>query len=189
MTNLKDGRDHHWWPKSLSKNWSSGPDNKINTISHGGYEKRYSPKAIGKTYDGHNIIFDSIWDSSFERKFDRSDNDFPELTKWLLSAVSDVREGPKPLQHDEHQLKMLAVCLSSLVARNPTIRNTISLTIESYGLASSKNLIAANLANLHDFFASRSRLIFWRAKKRPILLTISDQYAYFYDCLLSLVTD
>jgi hypothetical protein len=151
--------NHHWWPRSLSKQWA-GSDGGVSQLSWDGSEVRSNPSNFGAIRNAHHLTRgnDSPWNATFEPVFDKADNTFPSLTEWLLRLNAkragrdtfDDRFEAKPLSQ-ERRLE-LAECLASLIVRSPRSRNNIKITIESYlavdrtsGYSVDKTLIAANM--------------------------------------------
>jgi len=158
------GEEHHWWPKSLSKSWCNA-EGRIQSLRPNGWRKAYVPRAIGRIPDGHNVLVGGPWNATFEPLYDRPDNDFPTLVTWLSELYRKPAEtAPRsyaPVFPDTMRAR-LAHCLASLIARNPTMRDSVKRTVTYYqdrmGFAEPnvpKHLVAKNIEHLYLDFAKR----------------------------------
>jgi len=132
MAKLKSER-HHWWPVCVSRHWA-GDDGKTGWLKPDGSTVRIPPARLGVIGNGHHIKLgrndeDTVWDQSFERVFDKADDAFPELIRWLeeleRKPVREVRELrqrfiPQPCTDDE--LARMTECAVSLAVRGPMNR-------------------------------------------------------------------
>ena len=111
--------------------------------------------------NGHHIKFGRTssettgWDMSFEKEFDRADNNFPTLINWLESlertAVidADLRKRFVPRQATDEQINILIECAVSLAVRGPLNREaSVSLAEQLRGPLPERernSLIGANM--------------------------------------------
>lgn len=158
---------HHWWPRSLSKQWAAA-DGCVTQLSWDGSAVRSPPANFGVIGNAHYIKFseDSPWNYSFESVFGSADSQFPYLAAWLLELeTKSVRSKAQlkdrflvqPLTRERRN--QLAEGLSSLIVRSPRSRNNIRITIQSYASEDGiekypvdKKLIAANMQASHGVF-------------------------------------
>ncbi len=161
---------HHWWPRGLSKFWGNA-DGFAHRIDSDGDLLRSLPKAFGAIRDAHTIRLggdkDSPWDQSFESDFDKADNDFPALARWLNGLRSphaaedvDFAKRLSPLIVTDQQTDTVGECLASLIVRSPGFRATVRRTTEYYrarmGMsepAADKNLIGLNVRSAQRLIA------------------------------------
>lgn len=158
------GENHHWWPKGLSKSWCLA-DRRIMSVRANGYRKPYAPKAIGRISDGHNLLRGGSWNDTFESLFDQPDNDFPKVVEWLhglfRKPVYSISRVYAPVTPDS-LMSMLSNCVASLIARNPTTRESVRQGALYFrrrvGMASevvSDSLVAAGIKDLYLDYAKR----------------------------------
>jgi len=130
---------HHWWPQSVSKFWADR-DGRVTRISCDGKLIPSFPKSFGAVRNDNNIVLGkepTVWDESFEDTFAHADSNFPKIVRWLQQLTCNVpanqdhpfakRLAPLILQNEMHAL--LAECLASLIARSPSFRHRIDLSI------------------------------------------------------------
>ncbi len=133
---------HHWWPECVSKKWADQKGG-VHRISPDGNVIRAKPSAFGVIGNAHLIKVDhrnnkpSPWDESFEKEFDRADNEFPQLVEWMESIPRPERATGGPLHSrfkaraaPQDQLEKLAECLVSLAVRSPLNRNAAASLAE-----------------------------------------------------------
>lgn len=158
---IRYGEKHHWWPIGLSRGWARG-DGRINTISQHGVPKAYFPKEIAKIVDGHNILVGGPWNETFEHQFSEPDNNIPSVVRWLEGLHAEPYQATKRVHSvdmtDNDRLK-LSQCLASLIVRNPTMRNSIILSVQGFhqrgGIVDYQvpgHLISANMRDLYSTF-------------------------------------
>ncbi len=116
------GEKHHWFPKCVSRGWA-GPDGKVNRTNSRGDTRRFHPKGVGYRPDGHNILFGKLspWESTFEPAFDRADNAFPSLIRWLSAEIKPETKRLAGLMLRDRRAEV-GECLASLVIRSPRMR-------------------------------------------------------------------
>lgn len=160
--------DHHWWPKSLSKNWAAD-DGCVTQLSWNGRAVRLQPHKFGAIRNAHHLKRgeESPWNATFEPIFHDADSNFPNLAAWLMTLESKHANVKAPFEKrfvaqplDITRKTELASALSSLIVRSPRSRNNIRITIESIykadGLTAvvDKTLIAANMHASHGVFTN-----------------------------------
>lgn len=159
---------HHWWPRTLAEHWTAA-DGMVSVIRPNGEVRRAPPGAFGGITNAHHMKIGGPWDSTFQPIFHQPDDEVSAFVQWLstLSAPHvDTRKSmverlaPQPLS-DERQQQMARIA-ASLLARSPSIRNSIKLTTEhfrrEFGLkdpTADKPLIAANQRGLYDAYRTR----------------------------------
>ncbi len=175
MTRLKTTLDH-WWPQCVSEHWkdNSGcahwllPDGEIRSAP---------PKKFGAIGNGHAIKLDgngpSPWDESFEREFDKADNNFPTIIEWLNTLdrkwygnVSTKRDRFLSQSASTDQLGLLVECIVSLAVRSPMFRErAVSMAENLRGPLPEKernSLIGLNMRNsqrmIADSLAGRGKI-------------------------------
>ena len=122
---------HHWWPKCVSAHWQDD-NGKVNRVDACDNVTRSNPENFGVIRNGHHIKLDyvggepTVWDSSFEREFDRADRNFPKLIEWLGGLIhhdDDSTYGRFTEQAaSDEQIDRLIECAVSLVVRGPRNR-------------------------------------------------------------------
>lgn len=162
---------HHWWPKSLSQFWANN-DGFITKLSSDGSEVRSQPKRFGAIKNAHHVKMgdpSGLWDSTFETKFNKADNQFPDLIEWLyeldfgpLLPKSTFQKRFKTQEISKQERRRLAECLASLITRSPCSRNNVKITVEYYRQTlpkkdreTDKSLIAANMFHVYEAFVHR----------------------------------
>lgn len=156
MPSLKSEK-HHWWPRCVSNHWVAD-DGKVARIDPTGRIVRSNPENFGVISNGHHIKLDhandqpTVWDTSFEREFDRADGGFPGLIEWLSSLVHphNARHGRFAEQPaEDHQITTLTESVVSLVVRSPRNREaSVGLAEHFRGALPTKErnaLIALNM--------------------------------------------
>lgn len=159
---------HHWWPRTLAKYWSAG-DGMVSVIRPTGEVHRAPAGAFGAITNAHHIKLGGPWDSTFEPIFNQPDGEISDFVRWLATldalAISDKRPmieriQAQPLTAERQQ--QIARIAASLLARSPSIRNSIKLGNEYYRRefdlpdpTANKALIAANQRGLYDAYRKR----------------------------------
>jgi hypothetical protein len=157
---------HHWWPRTLAEHWSAA-NGMVSAVQPSGKVVVAPPGAHGAITNAHHIKLGGPWDSTFEPLFNQSDSEMADFVRWLSSLeTSNVcdekpmieRIMPQPLSAE--RLQQIARITASLLARSPSIRNSIKLGIEGVKREWSdepadKNLIAANQQGLYDAYRKR----------------------------------
>lgn len=131
MPKLKSEK-HHWWPRCVSIHWTAD-DGKVGRITPDGKVTRSTPEQFGMIRNGHHIKLHrdagewTVWDSSFEREFDRADGNFPRVVEWLGTLEHNSAQAchngrfVEQAATDE-QLVALTESVVSLVVRSPRNR-------------------------------------------------------------------
>jgi hypothetical protein len=139
MTKLKSAL-HHWWPECLSEHWAD-KDGLVHRLRPNGEIKRLPPSQFGAITNAHMIKLgrtrgsQTPWDENFEAQFDRADNAFPDLIRWLGSQGQTGSAAGLTLKDrflaqpaSDERLAMLTECVISLAVRSPMNRaSAISL--------------------------------------------------------------
>ena len=137
-----NSRNHHWWPRCLSKFWK-GEDGEVRCIKPDGKIKTSKKriKGFGSYLNWHKKT-DQISDwwpkEKIEYLFQKADDDFPDVIEQLETLSTDKRvqhetnlqTGGKLIDADDYQ--KLYHCCASLIVRSPCFRNRISQGIEKY---------------------------------------------------------
>lgn len=102
--------------------------------------RRVPPKNLAVITNGHHIKLGKSpgevtpWDQSFEKVFQRADDNFPGVVDWLGSLSRSDRTGATlsdrflPAKADDGMLSLMMECLVSLAVRSPRHReNAVSL--------------------------------------------------------------
>lgn len=135
---------HHWWPECVSRHWQ-GKDGKTGWMKPDGSTVRLPPQVLGKITNGHHVQLSGEHtepryreDFSFERTFDKADNNFPSTIKWLESLerllIHDCTLGERFLAQNasENQLHLLTECVVSLAVRSPRYRESCYSLTEAF---------------------------------------------------------
>lgn len=173
---LKSER-HHWWPECVSQHWA-GDDGKTGWLRPDGTCLRVAAAELGVIRDGHHIRVGSDqpspWDMSFERVFDRADNGFPQLIKWLelldrrtVCDAQDLRQRFTAQRCNEDDLLLMTECAVSLAVRGPMNRQaSVAIADDLRGpiKSSERNaLIGVNMRNSQriaaDSIGSRGKFV------------------------------
>lgn len=187
MKRLKS-EQHHWWPKCVSQRWAAD-DGKTGWLKPDGSVVRVPPAKLGVIGNGHHIKLGNDgeptpWDQSFERVFDKADNAFPNLIKWLealdrrpVRGVPDLRQRfvVNPCA-DEHLLHMTE-CAVSLAVRSPMNREACVMLAEQFqnGLSSAARnaIIGLNMRNsqrvVADSIGTRGKFVVVYAQEREFV--------------------
>lgn len=132
MQKIKSAQ-HHWWPRCVSCHWAD-EEGKTGRIESNGSVKRLPPDKLGMIGNGHHIKFgnklgeQTELDTSFENEFDKADNHFPTVIKWLkqfeqnLIKAPTVCNGFTPQTASDNEIRMLTECVVSLAVRSPMNR-------------------------------------------------------------------
>src|SRR5207249_971186 len=89
---------HHWWPVSVSDRWKD-VDGCTHWLLTDGEVRRIPPKNLGVIGNAHHIKLDkdrgeaTVWDQSFEKEFQRADDNFPSVIDWLDGLNREDRVG------------------------------------------------------------------------------------------------
>ena len=140
---LKSER-HHWWPECFSEFWKNDegcvhwlwPDGKIVSSP---------PKNFGVIGNGHHIRLgnapgeSTVWDECFERDFQRADDNFPAVIRWLqqlerlnYSSQTPMKDRFMPVNVEDERLSMLAESMISLAVRSSMNREAAVSLAEHY---------------------------------------------------------
>jgi hypothetical protein len=177
MAKLKSER-HHWWPKCVSVHWA-GEDGKTGWLKPDGSSVRIPPDRLGVIGNGHHIKLgrhdeDTAWDQSFERVFDKADNAFPELIRWLeglerrtVRGVKELRQRYIPQPCTDAELARMSECAVSLAIRGPMNREaSVAIADDLRGplpTAERNALIGLNMRNsqrlVADNLGSRGKFV------------------------------
>ena len=124
------GERHHWWPQSVSQNWTNA-DGYIIRVDSNGNQAPSTPARFARISDGHNFNTGTPWDYTFEDLFDKVDDYFPHLVDWIRELVElHKTSGAKPLEFqpqsvDDDKLILAINCVISLVVRSPRFREDV----------------------------------------------------------------
>lgn len=159
---------HHWWPSTLAEHWSAA-DGMVSVLRPTGELHRAPPGAFGAITNAHHIKLGGPWDSTFEPLFNQPDSEISDFVRWLSTLEAAItanakpmveRIKPQPLTVERRQ--QIARITASLLARSPSIRNSIKLGTEYFrrelGMPDprpDKSLIAANQRGLYDAYRKR----------------------------------
>ncbi|MGF1594724.1 MAG: hypothetical protein ACFCUW_15695 [Kiloniellaceae bacterium] len=160
---------HHWWPRGLSKFWQDDSGH-VHCVSCDGELVRSFPKEFGAIRNANKITYaktPTVWEESFEGTFQLADDNFPNLITWLQGLNSELlaTSGPfssrlTPLIVKQNIQVLMGVCLASLIARSPSFRNRVRLTLERYrsqfdlpDLTADKDLVALNVRRAQHMLA------------------------------------
>lgn len=117
----------------MSRHWA-GDDGKTGWLKPDGSTVRIPPARLGVIGNGHHIKLgcndeDTPWDQSFERVFDKADDTFPDLIKWLeglerrpVCEVRELRQRFVPQPCTDVELARMTECAVSLAVRGPMNR-------------------------------------------------------------------
>jgi hypothetical protein len=163
MAKLKSER-HHWWPVCVSRHWA-GEDGRTGWLKPDGSTVRIPPANLGIISNGHLIKLgpsgeDTAWDQSFERVFDRADNAFPDLIRWLEGLARryvrepvELRQRFIPHPSTDAELVRMTECAVSLAVRGPMNRQASVALAEHWRGPLPKPdrnaLIGLNIRNSH----------------------------------------
>ena len=159
---------HHWWPRTLSDHWSAA-DGMVSVIRPTGEIHRAPPGAFGAVTNAHHMKLGGPWDSTFEPSFNQADGEMSDFVRWLATLEAPIVGAERPMIErimpqvlSADRLQQMARITASLLARSPSIRNSIRLATEYYraefGLPApkaDKNLIAVNQRGLYDAYRER----------------------------------
>jgi hypothetical protein len=160
---------HHWWPEAVSQHWTD-QDGFINWLRPDGQVLPLSPGNAGVIGHGHSIKLGrdaaeaSLWDTSFEKEFDRADTHFPGVIDWLEkfekrpisdAPIADRFLGVKAL---DTEISLLVEGLVSLAVRSPMTRESaVGLAEDLRGPLPTRErntLIGLNIRHLQRLFVS-----------------------------------
>lgn len=164
MRTLRDER-HHWWPICVSRHWAA-EDGSVGIIAPDGSVKRVGHEKLGVIVNGHQGMNRDLLGGkgleggfTFERQFDRADNAFPAVLKWVegldrtLIRCSRLEERFVPQPASDDDLAALTECVVSLAVRSPRNREAFGRFIDAFcppGLQRRRRernfLIAANMS-------------------------------------------
>jgi hypothetical protein len=177
MGNLKSER-HHWWPVCVSRHWA-GEDGRTGWLKPDGSTARIPPARLGVIGNGHLIKLgrndeETTWDQSFERVFDRADDAFPGLIRWLeglerrpVRDVQELRQRFISQPCTDAELARVTECAASLAVRGPMNREA-SVTLAEHlrgplPTPERNALIGLNMRNSHslivDSIQSRGKFV------------------------------
>ena len=149
---------HHWWPRCVSIHWRAA-DGTVARVDPTGRIVRSTPEKFGVIRNGHHIKLDyassgpTVWDTSFEREFDKADGAFPALIEWLLGlAQSDNSPHGRFTEQaaGDHQIAALTESVVSLVVRSPRNREaSVGLAEHLRGPLPTKERNALIAMNMH----------------------------------------
>ncbi|MFN9092431.1 MAG: hypothetical protein ACK5V0_13280 [Alphaproteobacteria bacterium] len=187
MAKLKSER-HHWWPVCVSRHWA-GEDGKTGWLKPDGSTVRIPPARLGVIGNGHLIKLgrndeDTAWDQSFERVFDKADDAFSDLIRWLealerrpVRDVQELRQRFIPQPCTDAELARMTECAVSLAVRGPMNREaSVALAEHLRGPlpAPERNaLIGLNMRNSHrliaDSIKSRGKFVAVYSQRREFV--------------------
>jgi hypothetical protein len=132
---MSSSKKHHWWPICVSHFWK-GADGRVTRLSPNGGSLRQNPKEFGVIKYGHSIRLShnpnerTVWDYNFEDEFQRADDSFPHVIRWLeglkredRTDTLDLTKRFLPQEIPEEWLERLMEGLVSLCVRSPMNRN------------------------------------------------------------------
>jgi hypothetical protein len=132
---VTNSKNHHWWPKCVSEFWRDA-DGCTTRLSPSGEILRLHPKKFGVIGHGHSIKLSrtpgetTVWDYNFESEFQRADDNFPYVIKWLNGLDREKRSTAFTLTGrflqqaaPEEKLSLLVEGLVSLCIRSPMSRS------------------------------------------------------------------
>jgi hypothetical protein len=160
---MNNSKKHHWWPICVSQFWKDA-DGLVTRLSPNGESLRQNPKEFGVIKYGHSIRLShnpnerTVWDYNFEDEFQRADNCFPHVIRWLEGLKREDRTNTAEpakrfLRQDvpEEWLERLMEGLVSLCVRSPMNRNASVRLAQSFRNTAikvrEKEAIIAPLAN------------------------------------------
>jgi hypothetical protein len=124
MAKLKTER-HHWWPRGVSQFWTND-EGCVHWLWTNGEVRTSRPGNFGMIGNGHHVRLGkpdepTVWDTSFEADFQRADDNFPTVIRWLEgldrtkhSFQTKLRDRFKPVNGADAELAMLAEGIVSL---------------------------------------------------------------------------
>ena len=164
MPTLKTER-HHWWPRCVSDFWAN-EQGCVHWLLPDGEVRASRPKNFGMIGNGHHILLGrageaTLWDTSFEAEFQRADDSFPTVIRWLngldrtaYAPGTKLRRRFTPTEADDTQLAMLVEGLISLAVRSPMNREAaVSVAERLRGPLPERernSLIASNMRSTHS---------------------------------------
>ncbi|PTT91479.1 hypothetical protein DBR42_03730 [Pelomonas sp. HMWF004] len=187
MAKLKSER-HHWWPACVSRHWAAD-DGKTGWLKPDGSTVRIPPARLGVIGNGHHIKLgrndeDTVWDQSFERVFDKADDAFPDLIRWLeglerrpVREVRELRQRFIPQPCTDAELARMTECAVSLAVRGPMNREaSVALAEDLRGplpTTERNALIGLNMRNSHrliaDSIGSRGKFVAVYSQRREFV--------------------
>lgn len=139
---MSNSKNHHWWPICVSEFWK-GADGCVTRLSPNGEMLRIPPRKLGVIGHGHSIKLSrvpgeaTVWDYNFENEFQRADDNFPHVIKWLDGLGREKRLTASSLTDrfiqqaaPEEILSLLMESLISLAVRSPMNRNAAASLAE-----------------------------------------------------------
>ena len=159
-------KNHHWWPRCVSKYWRDNEEN-VNGVNSDDTPIRPSKRRKKIGSDEHWLtVFEKgseFWpEEKIEFLFDQSDNDFPRILSELESLSKDTRVQSEEKLSTSHELNYtseevsddLYHCVASLIVRSPSFRARIEKTVRGYGSfdKSSSGLQETLLRNIESSF-------------------------------------
>ena len=159
---------HHWWPRTLAEHWAAA-DGMVSAIRPSGDLRRAPPGAFGAITNAHHIKVGGSWDSTFEPLFNQADGEMSEFIRWLATLNTGLVDHHRPMvERIAPQLlsierqSQLARVTASLLARSPSIRHSIKLSVEHFRPNLSQTdplqanvLIASNQRGLYEAYRKR----------------------------------
>lgn len=156
---------HHWWPESVSKFWKND-QGCVHWLRPDGQIVPSPPKNFGVIGNGHQVRLGknsgeaTVWDQSFESDFQRADDNFPAVIRWLQRLESREHSGRtllrdrfEPIDVEDEWLAKLAEGVISLAIRSPMSREAaVSLAEHFRGPLPERErnaLITLNMRNSH----------------------------------------
>jgi hypothetical protein len=155
---------HHWWPECVSRKWADEAGGVTWLLPDGG-ERRARPEAFGVIGNGHYIKLSgnagetTPWDQNFEDEFQKADEQFPSVIKWLEGLEYKSTHGgtrrnrflAQPVT--DGQFLAMVESLTSLAIRSPMTRQSAVSLAEHYRgplpERERNSLIAVNLRDMH----------------------------------------
>lgn len=137
---------HHWWPETLSSYWAD-EEGGVTWLRPDGTSIKSPPKRFGAIKDGHTIRMgnvpgeESVWDSSFEKDFDKADESFHRVLSWIneldrcgppFEASLTDRFVATPVSQND--FSELLVCAFSLIVRSPRFRQIAGAYSSHHGM-------------------------------------------------------
>lgn len=159
---------HHWWPRTLANHWAAG-DGMVSVMRPDGTVHRAPPGAFGAITNAHHVKIGGPWDSTFEPIFNEPDSELSEFVQWLATLETALGSLERPMIEritpqslPDERATQIARITASLLARSPSIRDSIKRTAEYYRRGfelanpnADKSLIAANQSGLYDAYRKR----------------------------------
>lgn len=162
----------------VSRHWA-GEDGKTGWLKPDGSTVRIPPARLGVIGNGHLIKLgrndeETVWNQSFERVFDRADDAFPDLIRWLerlerrpVRDVQELRQRFIPQPCTDAVLARVTECAVSLAVRGPMNREaSVALAEHLRGplpTPERNTLIGLNMRNSHrlivDSILSRGKFV------------------------------